>query len=150
MDEMKQNSDMDKINNQNFVCIPFCKFISILRYLCLKNNIQFIETEESYTSKSNILNNDILPVFKEGEKTDYKFSGTRIKRGLYKTKNKIILNADVVGASNMVRKANMQAFEDLDLSYLQTTSVLTFRDFYPSKFTEEKILKAREAKAKNA
>ena len=150
MNEMKQNSDMDKINNQNFVCIPFCKFIGILRYLCLKNGIQFIETEESYTSKSNILNNDILPVFQEGAKTDYRFSGTRIKRGLYKTNNKIILNADVVGASNMVRKVNMQAFKDLDLSYLQTTSVLTFRDFYPSKFTEEKILKAREAKIKNA
>ena len=150
MDEMKQNSDMDKINNQNFVCIPFCKFIGILRYLCLKNGIQFIETEESYTSKSNILNNDILPVFQEGAKTDYNFSGTRVKRGLYKTNNKIILNADVVGASNMIRKIDMQAFKDLDLSYLQTTSVLTFRDFYPSKFTEEKIFKFREAKTKNA
>ena len=150
MDGMKQNCNMKEVNNQNFVCIPFCKFISILRYLCLKNGIQFIETEESYTSKSNILNKDILPVFQEGVKTDYKFSGTRVKRGLYKTNNKIILNADVVGASNMVRKANMQAFEGLDLSYLQTTSVLTFRDFYPSKFTEEKILKAKEAKIKNA
>ena len=128
--DMKQNIDIGKTNNQNFVSIPFCLFIKILKYLCLKNGIQFIETEESYTSKSSLLDNDILPVYNDSDTNEYKFSGKRISRGLYQSKEGIILNADVNGASNIIRKADITAFENLDLSYLQSITVLSFKDFY--------------------
>ena len=41
----------------------------------------------------------------KGNNTKYSFSGNRVKRGLYKTKDGIILNADVNGALNIIRKA---------------------------------------------
>ena len=131
--DMKQNIDIGKTNNQNFVSIPYCLFIKILRYLCLKNGIQFIETEESYTSKSSLLDNDILPIYDETDTNEYKFSGKRISRGLYQSKEGIILNADVNGASNIIRKIDMTAFENLDLTYLQSITVLSFKDFYLKK-----------------
>ena len=50
-------------------------------------------------------NKDDVPTYVKNNKTNYKFSGTRIKRGLYKTKDGVILNADVNGAYNIIRKA---------------------------------------------
>ena len=131
--DMKQNINIGKTNNQNFVSIPFCLFIKILRYLCLKNGIQLIETEESYTSKSSLLDNDILPIYDETDTNEYKFSGKRISRGLYQSKEGVILNADVNGASNIIRKIDKTAFKNLDLSYLQSITVLSFKDFYSKK-----------------
>ena len=66
--------------------------------------ITTVEQEESYTSKASFIDDDFIPVYKEGDKTEYEFSGQRIKRGLYKTKNGILINADVNGAYNILRK----------------------------------------------
>ena len=46
---------------------------------------------------------DNIPTYKE-ENENYNFSGKRTKRGLYKTKENIIINADINGASNIIRK----------------------------------------------
>ena len=134
--DMKQNINIGKTNNQNFVSIPFCQFIQILKYLCFKNDIQFIETEESYTSKSSFLDNDILPVYDKSTTNDYHFSGKRISRGLYQSKNGLILNADINGASNIIRKLDMFSFRNLDLSYLSSITVLSYKDFYLNKKTQ--------------
>ena len=98
----KQNINIGKRNNQNFVNIPFYKFKQILTYLCEENGIEIHKQEESYTSKASFLDQDFIPIFNENKK--YTFSGRRIFRGLYKTKNKKIINADVNGSLNILRK----------------------------------------------
>ena len=95
-----------KENNQKFLSIPFGKIKSRLSYLSNKNNIELIIQEESYTSMSSFFDLDILPNIDDNKK-EYHFSGKRIKRGLYQTKNGFILNADVNGALNIYRKSSV-------------------------------------------
>ena len=104
-DDFQQNSNIGKTNNQNFVNMPFSKLISKLEHKCSNLGITFILQEESYTSKASFLDLDDIPTYVKGNNTKYSFSGNRVKRGLYKTKNGIILNADVNGAFNIIRKA---------------------------------------------
>lgn len=89
--------------NQTFVQIPTCRLKERIRHLCERHGINFVETEESYTSKASFLNDDDLP--KYGEKPErWKPSGRRIKRGLYKAMFYGTLNADCNGAANIIRK----------------------------------------------
>ena len=60
-------------------------------------------TEEAYTSRASALDNDPLPQYVQGERPPA-FSGRRIHRGLYKSRNGKLLNADVNGSMNIVRK----------------------------------------------
>ena len=99
----KQNIKIGKQNNQNFVNIPFYKFKQILTYLCEENGIEIHEQEESYTSQASFLDRDFIPTFIEGDNTKYTFSGVRDRR-LYKTKNGKIINADVNGSLNILKK----------------------------------------------
>ena len=120
--EQKQNINTGKTNNQNFVSVPFARFRDILSYLCLKNDIKYILQEESYSSKASFLDNDTIPIYSKNDSKSYHFSGTRCKRGLYKSSSGILLNADVNGASNIIRKAFPSSFADItDLSYLYKT-----------------------------
>ncbi len=77
----KQESDLGKKNNQNFVQIPFSKLISAIENKCLKEGIRFIKQEESYTSKASFLDRDEIPVWSKSDKKTYRFSGKRITRG---------------------------------------------------------------------
>ena len=95
--------NLGKRNNQNFVNIPYTKFINQLTYKCQLLGITVIVREESYTSKASFLDYDEIPNYKEGAK--YKFSGKRIKRGLYRSTTRKI-NADVNGAYNIMVKEN--------------------------------------------
>ena len=104
-DDFQQNTNMGKVNNQNFVNVPFSKLISKLEHKCSNLGITFLIQEESYTSKASFLDGDDIPTYVKGNNTKYSFSGNRVKRGLYKTKDCIILNADVNGALNIIRKA---------------------------------------------
>ena len=97
----KQNINIGKRNNQNFTNIPFYKFKNKLIYLCKEVGIEVVEQEESYTSKSSFLDSDPIPTYPNSTKTS--FSGKRICRGLYKSKNKTI-NADVNGSLNILKK----------------------------------------------
>ena len=99
----KQNINIGKRNNQNFVGIPFYKFKQILTYLCEEKGIEVHEQEESYTSKASFLDGDFIPTFIEGDNTKYTFSGRRKER-LYWTKDKKIINADVNGSLNILKK----------------------------------------------
>jgi putative transposase len=98
----KQEVKLGKKNNQNFVQIPFNKFESYLSYKCIKEGINFLLREESYTSKASSLDMDFIPNF--DSKEDHIFSGKRIKRGLYKTCDGTLLNADINGSINILRK----------------------------------------------
>ena len=76
----------------------------MLQYKCKFEGINVVITEESYTSKSSFLDNDYLPVYNQGDNKEYKFSGRRVKRGLYKTSNGSLINADINGSLNIIRK----------------------------------------------
>lgn len=99
----KQKISIGSVNNQNFVQIPYTVFINKLKYKCEDRGIKLIVTEESYTSKASFLDNDNTPNFKE-EKKEYVFSGKRTKRGLYQSKEGILINADVNGSYNIGKK----------------------------------------------
>lgn len=99
----KDSINIGKRNNQNFVNIPYITFINQLTYKCKLLGITVITREESYTSKASFLDYDDIPNHEDG--TTYKFSGRRIKRGLYRSTNRKI-NADVNGAYNIMAKEN--------------------------------------------
>lgn len=109
----QRNFDMGKQNNQNFVNIPYGKLRSKLEYLCKLNNIVFVKQEESYTSKASFWDKDVIPVYNADNPQKYHFSGKRIKRGLYKTANGKLLNADVNGALNILRKSSVVSLDTL-------------------------------------
>ena len=99
----KNGINLGRRNNQNFVNIPYTKFINQLTYKCQLLGIIVIVREESYTSKASFLDYDEIPNYKDEEKP--KFSGRRIKRGLYRSTTRKI-NADVNGAYNIMAKEN--------------------------------------------
>ena len=99
--------EMKKKNNQNFLMIPFGKLINRIEYLCSKNGVECIIQEESYTSASSFFDLDYLPIYSKGKNKEYTFSGERIKRGLYKTKEGKYINADINGALNIYRKSSV-------------------------------------------
>ncbi|NEQ76906.1 MAG: IS200/IS605 family element transposase accessory protein TnpB [Okeania sp. SIO2C9] len=104
----KQSINLGKKNNQQFVNIPHYRLIEMLRYKAQLKGIKVIITEESYTSQSSSLDQDELP--KYGEEKPI-FKGKRIARGLYKTGENKLLNADVNGAFNIVRKVIPDVFD---------------------------------------
>ncbi|ONI38754.1 hypothetical protein AN396_10085 [Candidatus Epulonipiscium fishelsonii] len=93
----KQNTDMGTENNQKFYNIPFYKFKKMLKYKCKVEGITLIEQEERYTSQASFLD-------KEKVSKKINFMGKRIKRGLFETKNKILINADVNASYNILKK----------------------------------------------
>lgn len=118
-DGFQKETNLGSINNQNFVNIPMGELKNKLEYLCKWHGINLIIQEESYTSKSSFLDNDYLPVYNTQKQEKYKFSGKRIKRGLYKSKTGILINADINGSLNILRKTNKYSF---DLKYTEYLS----------------------------
>ncbi len=108
-DAWKQEANMGKRNNQNFVQIPHARFIAMLTYKAEPVGIRVEVTEESYTSKASLLDLDPLPVRKNGDEK-HTFSGKRVKRGLYRASNGRYINADINGAGNIIRKVAPDAF----------------------------------------
>lgn len=104
-DGWKQSPAMGRLTNQSFCHIPHRMLVSMLEYKAAEQGIMVILTEESYTSKSSFLDQDPLPRQDEGGSTmgTRIFSGKRIHRGLYQSKQGII-HADVNGAANIMRK----------------------------------------------
>jgi putative transposase len=100
----KQKSKLSKFTNQKFVQIPFDKLIKQIQYKAEELGLVVILIEESYTSKASFIDNDQFPSYSK----NYKFSGNRTKRGLYKSKDGILINADVNGSYNILRKCNPQ------------------------------------------
>lgn len=93
----KQNIQLGKRTNQNFVSIPYYKFVCKLRYKLNDVGIELIETDESYTSKIDHLAYEPMCHQK-------KYLGKRIKRGLFKSSTGALLNADVNGCIGIARK----------------------------------------------
>jgi putative transposase len=109
----KSNPSMGRLNNQKFVQMPLGKLKDRLKQLCELHGIRFEMTEEAYTSKASFLDGDSLP--KYGEKpVGWKASGKRIERGLYRSGNGSVVNADLNGAANILRKVASKLGVDLN------------------------------------
>ena len=92
----KEGVNLGKINNQNFVSIPYNMLIQMLEYKCKLAGINFVIVNEAYTSKCSFLDRE-----KIGKHDSY--AGKRIKRGLFKSSSGIMINADVNGSLNIMR-----------------------------------------------
>ena len=104
---LQKDSNIGRINNQNFVTIPFGKLKDKLEYLSEYYGICLIKQEESYTSKASFFDKDDIPSYNDDNPKEYSFSGVRVKRGLYKTSTNQYLNADINGALNILKKSSV-------------------------------------------
>ncbi|WP_293084545.1 IS200/IS605 family accessory protein TnpB-related protein [Okeania sp. SIO3B5] len=104
----KNQIELGKKSNSEFVPIPTGRLKERIAQLCDEYGIILIETEESYTSIASFLDGDDLPIY--GEKpNDWKPSPKRIKRGLYRSSNNWLINADCNGAANIITKVSRKA-----------------------------------------
>lgn len=101
--EWKQEINIGKRNNQNFVQIPHARFIDMLTYKAKLVGIQVILVEESHTSKCSFL--DLEPIHHHD-----RYVGKRVKRGLFRASNGRRIHADVNGSLNILRKAIPESF----------------------------------------
>lgn len=99
----KQNRNLNKSVNQSFVQIPYDKFIDKLKYKAENVGIKIIETEESYTSGTSFLDNE-LPIKENYNKE------RRLHRGLFKSNNGTLINADLNGSYQIIKKVFPNAF----------------------------------------
>ena len=94
-DGWKTNIDIGRVNNQNFVSIPFNMLISMLEYKCKLAGINIVIVNEAYTSKCSFLDGEKI------QKHDT-YKGKRIKRGLFVSSKGIKINADINGSLNIM------------------------------------------------
>lgn len=102
--EWKQNSNIGKVNNQNFVYIPFDKFINQIRYKAENIGINCIIAKEDFTSGTSFLDNE-LPI-----EENYNIK-RRTKRGIFESNNGIRINADINASCQIIKKVFPNAFE---------------------------------------
>ncbi len=102
-DNWKQSANMGKKNNQNFTQIPHDKLVKQIIYKCQLAGIKVIETEESYTSKTSALDLE-QPIKHET------YRGKRVKRGLFLSGTGKVINADINGSLQIIRKKFPEAF----------------------------------------
>lgn len=108
----KESTNMGSKTNQKFVQIPTGRLKDRIAQLCEQYGLRFVETEESYSSKASFVDKDLLPKF--GEKPEgWLPSGKRVKRGLYRTAQGWLINADCNGCANIARKVAIMLGLDL-------------------------------------
>ena len=100
----KQEVNLGKKTNQNFINIPHAKFIEILKYKWEKTGRTFETTEESYTSKCSFLDKEEICKHES-------YKGNRKTRGLFVTEKGYKMNADINGGGNILRKGISNAFD---------------------------------------
>jgi IS605 OrfB family transposase len=103
---MKKDINLGTRINQQFTQISFGALREQLFNLCERYCMVYVEQEESYTSKASFLDGDFIPVYEAGNKERHSFSGERIERGLYLSKEEHRINADTNAACNILRKNN--------------------------------------------
>lgn len=93
----KSGVNLGKENNQKFYCIPYMSLINKIKTKFIENNKIVILTEESYTSKCDSL--AFEPIHKHET-----YLGKRSKRGLFESSKTKLINADINGSINIMRK----------------------------------------------
>jgi putative transposase len=94
--------NLGKKTNQNFQYIPFWRLLEKVKYKAALAGLEVVFTEEAYTSQASFLDRDPLPKYERG--VSHEFSGRRVKRGLYRSADGRVVNADVNGSCNIGRK----------------------------------------------
>ena len=117
--DWKQEVEMGKRNNQNFVSIPYSLLINMLRYKIEEKGGQLVELNEAYTSKCSFLDNEEICKHEI-------YKGKRVKRGLFLSENKKALNADINGSLNILKRG-------IGFSFMVKNSI-----FRPTKIDIEK------------
>ena len=95
--DWKRESKMSKKINQTFIGIPHQILINQIIYKAENEGIRVMTTEESYTSGTSFLDNE-LPI-----KSNYN-KDRRIKRGLFKSNSGKLINADVNASYQILKK----------------------------------------------
>lgn len=118
----KRSSNMDKRNNQNFIGIPHQRMIEMIEYKANLAGIVVIQQNEAYTSQTSFLDGE-EPIHSNGDKAR-KSRGLapvkrRIKRGLFRSNNGTLINADVNGALQILRKAVPDAFTSVKVEEIE-------------------------------
>ena len=90
------NKEKSRIN-QNFTQLPISKFKNKIKELCSRYNIKYMEINESYTSICSFYDNEEIKYHRN-------YLGKRMTRSLFKTKEGKIINADINGALNILKK----------------------------------------------
>jgi putative transposase len=96
-EDWKQEINIGSRSNQNFYFIPHYGFIKKVQYKSDRKTISVKLNEESYTSKCSFL--DFEEICKHEN-----YLGRRIRRGLFKSSEGLLINADVAGSGNILRK----------------------------------------------
>ena len=110
-------------NTQSFVQMPFYQLRKMIEYKAERVGIEVISQEESYTSKADLTARDHIPTYGVDDERA-KFSGMRVKRGLYQNKEGNLFNADLIGAGNILRKKFPEIFsKTTNFSFLQDMKV---------------------------
>jgi IS605 OrfB family transposase len=94
----KNKCNIGRKNNEKFLSISHSKLLQYIKYKAAQHKIEVIETKESYTSKCDAL--ALEPIQKHE-----KYLGKRIKRGIFQSSIGRLINADVNGALNILRKS---------------------------------------------
>lgn len=97
----QDGSNLGKRNNQNFVNLPFGKFVWKLQAKCQECGIECVTVEESYTSKCDHLAGEAM-------KRQDKYLGKRKPRGLFHSSTGVTINADMNGALGILLKTSNQ------------------------------------------
>ena len=112
-EQWKTSLHIGKRNNQAFTQIPHARFLEMLIYKLGKVGITVKVGEESYTSKSSLIDWDTIPTFDPNNKVKHTFSGKRVERAWYVSKDRFRIHADVNGAFNIGRKVIPNSFNCL-------------------------------------
>lgn len=115
----KQESDLGKKLNRVFQQLPISEVMHTLKYLCERYGINYIEHEESYTSKDSFLDNDHIPIYDPDADTQPTFSGRRVSRDVYQASDGTRIHADLNGAANILRKAVPGAFINREVPHFR-------------------------------
>lgn len=118
-DRWKDSINLGKINNQKFVMIPYARLINMIQYKAQISGISVICTEESYTSGTSFLDN-------ESPTKDFYNKSRRIHRGLFKSNKGFLINADINGAHQIMKKVFPNAFEQWDRGHIVSPLRISF------------------------
>ena len=144
----KQGSDMGSKGNQNFIQIPVYMLQRMITYKAERAGILVIRREESYTSKADLIAMDPIPVYGEEGDGPAAFSGKRVSRGMYRSSSGMLINADVNGVGNILRKEIPDAFDGIvNFAFLQNVRVHDVLPHVKSKAKRPRHSRRREVLA---
>ena len=92
----KDSINLGRINNQNFVSIPYNMLMQMIEYKCKLAGINVVIINEAYTSKCSFLDREKISKHNS-------YLGRRIRRGLFISSSGILINADVNGSLNIMK-----------------------------------------------